>query len=212
MALASPRNPHAESERMKRRLAACIALAIAVASAATSVGQAQPLAPSDDPAVIYRYDPLIEKLIAVPAEEITPGFVYYRYHPHLGRRVWSQAVEGGGFEYAMAPGSVQLARALDLRATQQQLREALTSRAPELARVMDIRGALAFVRLLPDGAWDLVRQPTIASVYDLETSRRWEWHGERRVAVVHTGGYEWTLVDGKFHPVTFTVVGAPGCW
>ena len=105
---------------------AILALA-AAAPAARSQPPATP-APLDDPAVVYRYDPLNEQLIAVPAEEIKPGYVYNRYHPLLRRRVWSHAVAGGGFVYAMAPGSVQPARALDLRATPQQLRDALTSR------------------------------------------------------------------------------------
>ena len=76
---------------------------------------------------------------------------------------------------------------------------------------MDIRGSLAFVRLTDDGTWTLVRQPTIANVFDLETGRRWEWHGERRVAVIHTGGYEWSLVGGKFVPMTFAVAAPYSC-
>jgi hypothetical protein len=161
---------------------------------------AQEAATPVDTARVYRFDPLTDELVAVQAEEIMPGYIYNRYSPVMNRRVWSLALEGGGFEYAMAPGSVQQARLLDLRATEEQLRDELNERAPALAKMMDIRGAVAHVRLSEDDRWELVQQVTIGSVFDLETSRRWEWHGPRRVAVMHTTGYEWMLVDGRFLP------------
>lgn len=174
---------------------------------------AQAPAPPIDPALIVRFDPLQNQMVPVPPAEIKPGFLYNHFNARLNRRVWSLATEGGRFQYAMAPGSVMYARALDLRATPAQLRETLNARAPDLAKMLDVRGALACVRLLEDGTWTLVRQPTIANVFDLETGRRWEWHGERRVAVVHTGGYEWALVNGGPVPVTvYPVMSAAMCW
>jgi hypothetical protein len=171
-------------------------------------------APADqaeaDRAVIQRFDPFTDALIAVPPAEIKPGFLYNRFSASLGRRVWSLALPGGGFEYAMAPGSTQPARLLDLRATEEQMREELLERAPDLARVLDVRGGTAFVRLLPDDKWQVVQQPTIANVFDLETSRRWEWHGVRRVAVMHTLGYEWSLADGRFVPGITSIAGVSG--
>jgi hypothetical protein len=173
--------------------------ATAVSWGASSAAGQPPEAPTDA-TTVYRFDPLRDELVAVPAEEIAPGYVYNRYSPTMGRRVWSLALEGGGFEFAMAPGSVQQAALLDLRATAEELREELLEQAPELAKIMDIRGAVAHMRLTEDDRWELVQQTTISSVFDLETSRRWEWHGPRRVAVMHTTGYEWMLVDGKFLP------------
>jgi hypothetical protein len=173
---------------------------------------------SDDPTVIYRYDPIFTDLVEVPPAEIKPGCVYLRHHPELNRRVWSLALPGGGFEYAMAPGSVQPAQALDLRATPEQLESELMARAPELARVLDVRGGIAHVRLAEDDTWHIVKQPTISSVFDLATSRRWEWHGARRVPIVHTGGYDWLLVDGKYVPGSYPVAawstggGGGCCW
>jgi hypothetical protein len=163
-----------------------------------------------DRTVVQRFDPFKDELIAVPAAEIKPGFLYNRYSERMGRRVWSLALPGGGFEYAMAPGSTQPARLLDLRATEAQMREELLERAPELAQVLDVRGGTAFVRLMPDNTWQVVQQPTIASVFDLETSRRWEWHGVRRVAVLHTLGYEWSVVDGQFVPGITSIAGVSG--
>jgi hypothetical protein len=189
---------------MSCRSAPCVALSLLCAAAAT--GLAQSPAAFEENARIDRYDPFLAKLVAVAPADVKPGFVYLRYSPQLKRRVWSVAAEGGGFLYAMAPGSVQPARALDLRATPQQMRAELMARAPELAKIMDIRGGVAYVVLTDQGAWQLVRQPTIANVYDLETGRRWEWHGERRVAVVHTGGDDWLQVDGRFVPASYPVM------
>ncbi|HYO23493.1 MAG TPA: hypothetical protein VEQ85_00935 [Lacipirellulaceae bacterium] len=155
---------------------------------------------TNDPQIIQRFDPLSTTMVNVVASEIKPGYLYHRYHAGLARRVWSVAAPGGGFLYAMAPGSTQPAWMLDLRATPEQLRNELDARVPGLLQLMDTRGAAAFVRLTTGGTWELVPRPTIANVYDLETLRRWEWHGPRRVAVMHTSGYEWLQVNGQFVP------------
>ena len=113
-------------------------LAIAIALAAPRPAHAQPAPPvahvgpqlaAADPAAIFRFDPFLAQVVEVPAAEVKPGYLYNHYHPQLRRRVWSVAVEGGGFEYAMAPGSTQPAQMLDLRATPQQQREELIARA-----------------------------------------------------------------------------------
>ncbi len=185
---------------MLRTMSAAIFAAAALGCGFGGASYAQDAAPPVDTTTVYRFDPLTDQLVAIPAEEIKPGYIYNRYHPVMGRRVWSLAGEGGGFEFAMAPGSVQRAALLDLRATREELRDELNERAPQLAKMMDIRGAVAYVRLTEDGRWELVQQMTIGSVFDLETGRRWEWHGPRRVAVMHTTGYEWMVVDGRFLP------------
>lgn len=157
-----------------------------------------------DPAAVFRYDPIAQQNVAVAAEEIKLGNVYFRYSPLLKQHVWSLAIDGGGFAYAMAPGSVVQARQLDIRATPEQQRQALQARAPEMAQIMDIRGARAYVKLDDAGQWQILRRPTVSAVYDLETLRRWEWHGGRRVAVLHTAGDDWLLVDGKFAPASYS--------
>jgi hypothetical protein len=83
---------------------------------------------------------------------------------------------------------------------------------------MDTRGGRAYVTLDDAGAWQLLQRPTIAAVYDLETLRRWEWHGGRRVAVLHSYGDDWLLIDGKFAPASYGPAfgyaygGARCCW
>jgi hypothetical protein len=167
----------------------------------------EPVAPgaaaAEDHAAIFRYDPFERKLIAVPAGEVKAGYLYFQYSAPLKRRVWSIGRARGGFDYAIAPGGVQPAWRLDLRATPEQQRQELLRRAPELANIMDIRGSRAYVQLDDQGEWQLMVRPTIPNLYDELTLRRWEWHGERRVGVLHTGGYEWLLVDGAFVPATF---------
>ena len=192
---------------MNKRLSVGYALAaLLMASGARAQESVAPgAATADDHAAIFRYDPFDRKLIAVPAGEVKAGYLYSRYSAQLKRRVWSVGREGGGFEYAMATRSVQPAWRLDLRATPERQRQELLARAPELANIMDIRGARAFVQLDDKGVWQLMVRPTIANIYDEETLRRWEWHGERRVAVMHTNGYEWLMVDGKFVPATYGV-------
>ena len=179
------------------------------ASSAAAISADQ-LAAADKDA-LFRFDPFLNKMVAVAPADVKPGFLYNRYNPPLGRRVWGLGVEGGGFQYSMAPGSTQPAAALDLRATPQQLREELIARAPELAKMVEVRGAIVHMRLQSDETWELVRMTTITNVFDLETSRRWEWHGRRRVAVLHTGGYEWQFVDGKALPVTYEILSYASC-
>jgi hypothetical protein len=186
-------------------LRAC-ALSTLLVIAASAVAQ-EPVVPApeptDDPAAVLRYDPFSKQLIAVPQNEIKPGYVYNRFSAPLNRRVWSIAGADGEFLYAMAPGSVQAAWQLDLRASRERQMQELIAQAPELARMMDDRGARAYVRLDENDAWQLVPRITIASVYDLETLRRYEWHGQRRVNIVSSTGYEWLQSDGEFVPATY---------
>jgi len=193
------------------RLGFVVALGLAWLAARPSAAQ-PPASPPLDPATVYRFDPFLRELVAVPSEEIKPGFAYFRHHSGMGRHVWSLSTADGGFEFAMALGSVVPARALDLRATAAEMQRELAESAPELKRIMDIRGTIAYVRLSDERAWTLVPQPTIPSVYDLETLRRWEWHGERRVAVMHTGGFDWLVVNGKFVPASYPVATWWACW
>jgi hypothetical protein len=167
----------------------------------------------EDRTSIYRFDPFLNELAEASAAEVKPGYLYNHFNPKLGRRVWSLASRDGSFVYAMGPGSVQPAWRLDLRATPEQARAALFERAPELAKMLETRGGVAYVRLTPEGGWSLVPHQTIASIFDEETGRRWEWHGIRRVAVVHTYGYEWTNRNGSYSPVEiYGMIPRVPCW
>ena len=175
------------------------------APAATAAGDGIDLAKKDwqtrlDPAVIYRYDPVKGRVLPIPATELKPGHVYLRHVPRLGRHAWSLTDPDGSLRYAMGPGSVQSARQFDLRISEAERQREFESRAPELARRLAILGARPTVRLDDDGQWKLQQTPAVPHVFDLETGTRWEWHGARRTAVVHSGGNSWGLVAGRYRP------------
>jgi hypothetical protein len=159
-----------------------------------------PVPPADDHASILRFDPFENKLVPVAADEVKPGFLYNHFHARLNRRVWSVAVEGGGFDYAMGEGSTEPARMLDLRGTEQQQRSTLERTAPGLVEMLRQRGGVVYLRLNATQGWELVPYKTVASVWDLQTLERFEWHGSRRVPVIHTFGNSWIRVDGRFEP------------
>lgn len=150
---------------------------------------------------VYRYDLLAQELVPVPRQEWKPGHVYYRFHTGLGRHVWSIAGPDGGFRYAIGPGSVQQTRQFDLRASPEERQRQLRARAPEMARLLEIQGTLPTVRLGADDRWQLNVGPTVASVFDLETGRRWEWHGTEPVGVIHSGGPRWSPTEMAYRPV-----------
>jgi len=150
---------------------------------------------------VYRYDLLLQKLVTVPTKERKAGHVYYRFHPGRGRHVWSIATADGGFRYALGPGSVQQTRQFDLRASPEERQRQLQARAPELARLLEIQGSLPTVRLAADDRWELNVGPSVTSVFDLDTGRRWEWHGTEPVGVIHSGGPRWRAAEKDYLPV-----------
>ena len=191
------------------RIVGIVLVAIAASGAA--------VARAEDHATLYRFDPFEDRLVEVAPAEVKPGRLYQRYSSVLQRRTWSLAQEDGGFEFAMGPGSTQAAWRLDLRATPEQQRAEVLARAPQLIQLIDSRNVQAVVRLDDQGRWKLLPRPAIANVYDEETLLRWEWHGERRVAVIHTYGDQWLVVDDRFVPATIGTMlrgGTPygGCW
>lgn len=153
-----------------------------------------------DRAVVYRYDPFRQLLIPAPRAEWKPGHVYHRHSDRLGRHVWSIASTDGRMEYALGAGSVHPARSFDLRVSEAERQRELEARQPELARRLAILGARPTAILNADGTWSLQQTPGAARVFDLETGQRWEWHGDRRTGVIHSGGNAWTLVNGRYQP------------
>lgn len=153
-----------------------------------------------DRAVVYRYDPFRRLLVPTPRSEWKPGHVYHRYSDRLGRHVWSIAAADGRMAYALGPGSVHPARNFDLRVSEAERQRELEAREPELARRLAILGARPTARLAADGTWSLDQSPGAARIFDLETGQRWEWHGDRRTGVVHSGGNAWVVVGDRYRP------------
>lgn len=166
-----------------------------------ALAQAQPTAATAElkQDVVYRFDPFKNEMVATPPAEILVGCVYNKFDPQLGRRAWCLAAPGGTWSYAVGDGTVLKARRLDIRASIGEVRSVLEARAPRLADALKREGGVAHVSLV-DGRWTLVQHPTIERIFDERTGLRWEWHGMRRVAVVHTYGDRWAVYDGKYVP------------
>lgn len=193
-------------------VAAVIAASPAVVVVAAPPGAAPPppvaaadaTADSDvgrDRSWTYRYDPLTDKLFAVRQSEVKPGIVYGRYHTGSGRWVWGKASSDGSLHYQIGPGSVQEVRYFDLQGTAAEQRRALEQRAPELARLLTIQGARPTLRLDEVGRWQLGPTPHVSNVFDETTGERWEWHGDRPSAVIHSCGRLWTYSNGRYLPL-----------
>ncbi|MDZ4657654.1 MAG: hypothetical protein SH868_08750 [Bythopirellula sp.] len=159
---------------------------------------------ADDHEGIFRPHPDLEnvELVRVTAEEIKPGLVYNYYNTQLNQRAWGFAKEGGGFEYAFGEGTIMPTNKFDLQLSREMQARVLNERAPGLLRQLNNVGRSAAVQLNGKGVWELLQFPSSARVFDLTTGLRWEWHGDRRLAVLHTGGNLWHIVTGEYYPVT----------
>jgi hypothetical protein len=167
-----------------------------------------------DRGAVYRIQPSLEgvQIVPVSPEEIRPGLAYSYYNQRLARRVWGFARDDGSFQYAFGEGTTLPTDRFDLQVSSATAAEILERRAPGLERDLEITGRIPAVRLSSTGQWRLLQQTSSARVFDLETGHRWEWHGARRVAVLHTFGDQWEIVDGQYRPATgaFAIV-ACGC-
>lgn len=183
-----------------KSLSCCLALFLSLACQSLLVAQTPP---ADDHEGVYRLHPNLEnvELVLVPAAEIKPGLVYSYYHPELQQRAWGFAKAEGGFDYAFGEGTTMPTNLFDLRLSPEMQTRLLDDRAPGLLRTLDSVGRSAAVRLNSKGIWELLAFPSSARVFDLATGARWEWHGRRRLAVLHTGGNFWHIVDGEYYPV-----------
>jgi len=150
---------------------------------------------------VYRVNPPNEELGIAPQEEIKVGYVYKYFNPKFDRHVWGLAVAGGSFHYAFGPGSMQPAERFDLKITEVQKQQLFEERAPALSRGIQGTGRDIFARLGADDRWTIHLSSSIPKVFDLTTHRRWEWHGGRRVGVLHTCGPFWTWQDEGFQPM-----------
>jgi hypothetical protein len=140
--------------------------------------------PSLDRSLVYRFDPITETFSPIEKAMLKPRHVYYRFSSVLGRWVWSKTADDGRLEFAMGPGSVQPAFLFDLTATMEERMRVLQERAPDVARLYAVQGARASMLLGDDEKWSLNGVQSLGYVRDLETGRRWEWHGDHRAEVV----------------------------
>ena len=100
----------------------------------------------------------------------------------------------------MGPGSVQPAWRFDIREGKEDQLRLLEERSPELYKRLMVQGARPMIKLLDNGRWDLDLASNEGRVFDIETGNRWEWHGGRRVRVVHTAGKSWIYANHMYYP------------
>lgn len=162
---------------------------------------------------VYRVQPKLEgtELVLVSPKEIKKGLAYNYYNERLGQREWGFANGDGSFQYAFGEGTVLPTDRFDLRLSEAAQNQLLERGAPGLQQALAQTGARPALRLNAAGRWELLSYRSIARVFDLETGHRWEWHGKRRVAVLHTYGDQWRIVDGRYVPATGPVVLLSGC-
>ncbi|MFZ4731623.1 MAG: hypothetical protein ACOYK7_03685 [Pirellulales bacterium] len=172
-----------------------------------------------DPAVIYRYDPLSDKLTAIAPKDLKTGNVYLRHSHERGAHVWSRVDDGGVLRYDIGPGSSIPVKLFDLMADQETRRKAIEKRAPELARRLAVQGGRPSLRLGNDGRWSLDQASNEGRIFDRETGRRYEWHRGEPVPVVNTGGNSWLWTGTRYRSPVAGYGGAEpvadqgcGCW
>ena len=155
-----------------------------------------------DANTFYRLDLFTEAVRPVSRSEIKTGMIYYRYSDKSRQHVWSRAKEQGGFEFALGPGSVQPAWRFDIPEGRETQLQVLEQRSPNLYRRLITEGARPMIKLGDNGRWELDIASNEGRVFDMETGRRWEWHGGHRVAVIHTGGQIWAYHKGDYVPAS----------
>lgn len=152
---------------------------------------------------VRKYDPVNETFVPVKLQDIKPGRIYSHYNAGRGRYVWAYAKQGGGFSYPLGPGSTELPDNFDLVATKNEVKALLGQAAGSWLSASRQEGVDIYVRLDAENRWRVFRGRSIRSHYDLDTRRRWEWHGTRQVAVRHVHGYLWNH-DGQQYQAVHT--------
>lgn len=153
-----------------------------------------------DKDTIYRLDLFTETLKPQLKKDLKVGAVYFRFSTLSGHHVWSRLSEENVFEFAMGPGSVQPAWRFDIREGKEDQLRLLEERSPELYKRLMVQGARPMIKLMDNGRWDLDLASNEGRVFDIETGNRWEWHGGRRVRVVHTAGKNWKYANHMYYP------------
>jgi len=145
---------------------------------------------------VRRPDPSSSSLLPVDSDHIKPGNIYNHFSQRQGRYVWAYAMKGGGFSYALGMDSTELPGNFDLVTSRRQTQELVEAEAGPWAKRSQRDGKQIMVRLGVDEKWKVVRGRSIRSHFDIDSGHRWEWHGNRKVAILNTQGQLWGH-DGK---------------
>ncbi len=170
-----------------------------------SIPVSQPCQAEDVPieSPVRRPDPRSSDLLPVSPEQIKPGKIYNHFSQRHNRYVWAYAKAGGEFSYALGTGSTELPDNFDLVTSKSQTKELVEAVAGPWAEKSRLAGKQILVRLGADEKWQIVPARSIRSHYDIESSQRWEWHGERKVGILHSNGNTWSYHGSKYAPMNF---------
>jgi len=173
---------------------------------------AQICAAADGPldAQVRRPDPRSGSFSPVAPDQIIPGKIYNHFSAVHRRYVWAYAEEGGSFSYALGPGSTEKPDRFDLTTSTSETRELVEAEAGPWAETSRREGSSILVRLGVDEKWSVLPVRSIRSHHDVDSGRRWEWHGKRRVAVLHTSGGSWEYQGGRYVPANGWIVSCCG--
>jgi hypothetical protein len=149
---------------------------------------------------VRKPDPRTGEFVAVPGNQIQPGKIYNHYSQRQGRYVWAYATESGGFSYGLGPGSTEDPANFDVVTSERETRRIVQENAGPWASRSREQGRPILIRLGDDDKWKVLPGKSIRSHFDIDSGRRWEWHGTRRVAVVHTHGYHWSRGGERYVP------------
>ena len=149
-------------------------------------------------ALVRRLDPVDQTMVPIDLADVIPGKIYNRYSQRHQRYVWSIALEDGKFSYAFGPGTTEQPTNFDLASSPELTQELVEEAAGDWAAKSAREGRQIYVRLGEDGQWNVLQLASMRSHFDLDSGRRWEWHGKRRVPVGHLGGYTWRF-DGQWY-------------
>ena len=160
--------------------------------------EAPSTAPADRP--VLRYDPLSQTLKPIESNKVIPGKIYNHFSPAHNRYVWAYALHDGKWSYPLGPGTTELPDHFDLVTPPALTRALLEQRAGEWLARSRQEGSPILARLASDNHWELLEFRSVRSHFDLDSGYRWEWHGEKRIGVLHPHGRRWKYVEGRYRP------------
>ena len=181
-------------------LSACICLC--VSGMFTLISPKITLAADTAEPAVRKYDPSNQSFQPVDSDAIIPGKIYNHYSAKHGRYVWAFALEGGGFSYPLGPGSTESPRNFDLVTSVAETQRLIDERVGEWGKYSKNEGRKLLVRLGTNDQWQLLRSNSVRSHFDLDSGRRWQWSGQRKVPIGHLGGYTWVHDGSWYRPAT----------
>ena len=114
--------------------------------------------------------------------------------------VWAYALPNGKWSYPFGPGTTELPDHFDLVTPPALTRALLEQRAGEWLARSRREGSPILARLAADDHWELLEFRSVRSHFDLDSGYRWEWHGDKRIGILHIHGRRWRYNEESYEP------------